>query len=103
MQRDLDSDSYSCQCEWGLTLSNPGASPASDDDDNDIGGDWQGTGDYELVLVGHSLGAGVAAILAVLLRREHPTLHCYAYSPPGCLMRYHSTSSRQWFIKHTVK
>ena len=48
----------------------------------------QGTAQYDLVLVGHSLGAGVAAILAVLLHQEYPTLHCYAYSPPGSLMRY---------------
>jgi len=54
----------------------------------------QGTAQYDLVLVGHSLGAGVAAILAVLLHREFPNLHCFAYSPPGCLMRYQSESSK---------
>ena len=43
---------------------------------------------YDLVLVGHSLGAGTAAILAILLRQEYPTLHCYAFSPPGGLLRY---------------
>ncbi|CAL1537427.1 unnamed protein product, partial [Lymnaea stagnalis] len=31
---------------------------------------------YELVLVGHSLGAGTAAILAILLHADYPTLHC---------------------------
>ena len=40
------------------------------------------------MLVGHCLGAGVTAILAVLLHQDYPALHCYAYSPPGCLMRY---------------
>jgi hypothetical protein len=42
---------------------------------------------YDLVLVGHSLGAGTAAILAILLQQEYPRLHCYAYSPPGGLLR----------------
>jgi sn1-specific diacylglycerol lipase len=42
---------------------------------------------YDLVLVGHSLGAGTAAILAILLRQEFPNLHCYAFSPPGGLLR----------------
>jgi len=42
---------------------------------------------YELVLVGHSLGAGAAAILAIMLQQEYEDLHCYAYSPPGGLLR----------------
>jgi len=48
----------------------------------------RGTRDYDVVVVGHSLGAGTAAILAILLRQEYPRLHCYAYSPPGGLLRY---------------
>ena len=47
----------------------------------------RGTADFRLVLVGHSLGAGTAAILALLLRHEYPNVHCYAYSPPGGLLR----------------
>ena len=43
--------------------------------------------DFGLVLTGHSLGAGVASILSVLLRREYPNLECYAFSPPGCVFR----------------
>lgn len=50
---------------------------------------WQnkGTMHYGLVIVGHSLGAGTAAILSFLLRPQYPTLHCYSYSPPGGLLR----------------
>lgn len=48
----------------------------------------RGTQLYDLVLVGHSLGAGTAAILAILLKQEHPNLSCFAYSPPGGLLRY---------------
>lgn len=42
---------------------------------------------FRLVIVGHSLGAGTATILAVLLKEEYPNLQCYAYSPPGGLLR----------------
>ena len=37
----------------------------------------RGTPDYQLVVVGHSLGAGTAAILAILLRQQfRPALLC---------------------------
>ena len=36
--------------------------------------------------MGHSLGAGLAVLLSVLLRPLYPQLHCYAYSPPGGLL-----------------
>ncbi|XP_023687043.1 diacylglycerol lipase-beta [Paramormyrops kingsleyae] len=42
--------------------------------------------EYQLVITGHSLGAGAAAVLAVLLRSMYPTLRCYAFSPPGGLL-----------------
>ncbi len=39
--------------------------------------------DYRVVLTGHSLGAGVAAILAAMLRDAHPTVKCYAFACPS--------------------
>lgn len=42
--------------------------------------------EYKLVITGHSLGAGTASLLAVLLRNSFPNLRCYAFSPPGGLM-----------------
>lgn len=47
----------------------------------------KGTTEYNFILVGHSLGAGTAAILAILLKPQYPNLKCYSYSPPGGLLR----------------
>ena len=43
-------------------------------------------GEYSLVIVGHSLGAAIATLLAFHLRTIYPGLRCYAYSPPGCVL-----------------
>jgi sn1-specific diacylglycerol lipase len=40
----------------------------------------------QLIVCGHSLGAGVAALLSLLLRPYFPNLKCYAFSPPGALV-----------------
>lgn len=45
------------------------------------------TDTFGLVIVGHSLGAGTAAILSILLKPQYPSLVCYSYSPPGGLLR----------------
>lgn len=48
----------------------------------------QGAG---LVICGHSLGAGAAALLALLLKSEYPDVRCFAYSPPGGLISYNAS------------
>mmetsp|Transcript_31919 Transcript_31919/g.65102 ORF Transcript_31919/g.65102 Transcript_31919/m.65102 type:complete len:841 (-) Transcript_31919:700-3222(-) len=40
---------------------------------------------YDLVIVGHSLGAGCACILATMIRHKYPRLRCFAFEPPGCV------------------
>lgn len=41
---------------------------------------------YKLVVTGHSLGAGSAVLLAIILRSSFPTLHCYAFGTPGSVL-----------------
>ena len=39
---------------------------------------------WRLVVTGHSLGAGTAALLALMLKPRVPGVRCWAFSPPGC-------------------
>jgi len=41
--------------------------------------------DFGLRIIGHSLGAGVAAMLGRVLRKQFPNLYCLCFSPPGCV------------------
>ena len=41
--------------------------------------------DFNLVVVGHSLGGGCAQALSLMLRPAFPSLRCFAYEPPGCI------------------
>ncbi|KAJ8375868.1 hypothetical protein SKAU_G00064480 [Synaphobranchus kaupii] len=62
----------------------------------------KGTKHYGLVIVGHSLGAGTAAILSFLLRPQYPTLHCYSYSPPGGLLSEDAMEHSKEFVTSVV-
>ncbi|BFZ06737.1 hypothetical protein BsWGS_09776 [Bradybaena similaris] len=55
-----------------------------------------------LVITGHSLGAGVAAIMAVLLRPQYPDLICFSFSPPGGLMSANASKYAQDFVCSVV-
>lgn len=55
-----------------------------------------------LVVVGHSLGAGVAALLAMLLRSEYPTLHCFGYGAPGSTMDAATAHEAKSYITSVV-
>ncbi|KAJ3040164.1 hypothetical protein HDV00_011384 [Rhizophlyctis rosea] len=54
----------------------------------------QGRDRWSLVVCGHSLGAGIAALLCHHLLPKHPHAIAYAYSPPGCLL---SSSAASYF------
>ena len=41
--------------------------------------------EYGLRIVGHSLGAGVAAVLGRMMKQQYPNLYCLSFSPPGCV------------------
>ncbi|KAH9404741.1 hypothetical protein TYRP_000572 [Tyrophagus putrescentiae] len=41
---------------------------------------------YPIVIVGHSLGAGTAAILSILLKQVYSNVACFAFAPPGGLL-----------------
>lgn len=43
-------------------------------------------GGWRLVVTGHSLGAGAAALVSLKLRCVHASLRCFAFSPPGGLV-----------------
>lgn len=53
---------------------------------------------YSLAITGHSLGAGSAALLAVLLRPIYPNLRCFAFSPPGGLLSLEAVKFSEDFI-----
>lgn len=52
---------------------------------------------YQLMVVGHSLGGGIAAILSLLLRPKFPRVRCLAYEPPGCIFSKDlADASNEW-------
>ncbi|CAH1794988.1 unnamed protein product [Owenia fusiformis] len=57
---------------------------------------------YKLVITGHSLGAGAAAILSILLKPQYPDLMCYAYSPPGGLLCQSTAKFTEDFVCSVV-
>jgi sn1-specific diacylglycerol lipase len=63
-------------------------------------GDCRG---YRLRIVGHSLGAGIAAILSVMLRPKYPNLRCLAFAPPGCVFSENlAEESSSWVTSFAV-
>jgi len=55
-----------------------------------------------IVILGHSLGAGVASILTILLREEHKMgsrVSCLAYAPPGGLLSRNLSEHTRKYIR----
>merc|ERR1719232_2522378 len=59
---------------------------------------------FDIVVTGHSLGAGTATILAFLLRDRYPDIRvtCYAYSPPGGLLSLAAARESEKFTVSVV-
>ena len=57
---------------------------------------------YQLVVVGHSLGAGVGTLLSILLKEEYPGLICFAYSPPGATLTLNACEIIKPFVTSVV-
>ncbi|XP_067946078.1 diacylglycerol lipase-alpha-like isoform X2 [Watersipora subatra] len=58
--------------------------------------------DYQLLIIGHSLGAGVAPIIAFILQEQYPQLYCYSYSPPGGLLSLDAVEESKKFTTSIV-
>ena len=43
---------------------------------------------YSLVITGHSLGAGCAAILSIMFQKKFPSVRCFCFAPPGCVVSF---------------
>lgn len=59
-------------------------------------------GHYRLTVVGHSLGAGAAILLAMMLRHEHPSLQCMAYGTPASVLDRQSCMDVKSFVTSLV-
>jgi hypothetical protein len=59
--------------------------------------------DYGLVCAGHSLGAGCASLLAIMIRPSFPSVRCFAYEPPGGLLDMELANKSEDFIVSTVR
>lgn len=57
---------------------------------------------YRLRIVGHSLGAGCAAILSILLRPKYPDLVGHCFSPPGCTLSLNAAEESEEFVTSYV-
>ncbi|CAG9532856.1 unnamed protein product [Cercopithifilaria johnstoni] len=54
--------------------------------------------DFTVVCCGHSLGAGVATLLTLLLKQSISPIQCFAYSPPGCVISENGLRETQKFV-----
>lgn len=54
--------------------------------------------DYTLVICGYSLGAGISAILAILLKSTYPHLKCYGIAMPGSVLSANLALKTRHFI-----
>jgi len=56
------------------------------------------TQSYSLVIVGHSLGAGTATLLSLSLKKEYPTLRCFAFGCPGSVVDLQTSEEMKCYV-----
>ncbi|XP_062946835.1 diacylglycerol lipase-beta isoform X1 [Cynocephalus volans] len=87
-----ESETLDLECEVEDCLAHKGISQAARyiyrrlNDDGILSQAFSVVPEYRLVIVGHSLGAGAAALVAIMLRNVYPQVRCYAFSPPRGLL-----------------
>ena len=54
--------------------------------------------EYNLVLTGHSLGAGISILLGAKLRKKHPDLRVYAFATPAGLLSRAAANYSEQFV-----
>ena len=57
---------------------------------------------YPIIVVGHSLGAGTAAILTILLKQTYSNVMCFAFAPPGGLLSLKAAEYSRDFVVSVV-
>ena len=67
--------------------------------------DGGGAGDvskFKLVVLGHSLGAGIAVLLTMLLRPAYPHVQCVSFGTPGSVVDYATARSCADYVTSVV-
>ncbi|KAL3150176.1 hypothetical protein ABBQ32_000037 [Trebouxia sp. C0010 RCD-2024] len=57
---------------------------------------------WQLVITGHSLGAGVAALLSLKMHVRAPGLKCWAFCPPGGLLSQNLSHAAQQYCTSVI-
>lgn len=57
---------------------------------------------YPIIVVGHSLGAGTAAILSIMLKEKYRNVICFAFAPPGGLLSEDAAEYSKNFVVSVV-
>lgn len=56
----------------------------------------------KLVVAGHSLGSGVACLVASFLRERYPEVRCFCYSPTGSLLTAEGAAYTESFVTSVI-
>lgn len=57
---------------------------------------------FSLVLAGHSLGAGCAAILSLMLENTYYGVRCLCFAPPGCVMSEQTAAQANFITSYVL-